>query len=145
MTTSTTVNATLPTIGDLVHVRSRRWLVEEVIPARVEGESARVRLACADDDNQGQLPEVFWEYELDRRVLAEEGWTDLAQKGFDSPREFGAYLHTLRWNCMTATDLLAIDPQANLVVIELKRTHDGGPCFSARCDPESSSAGRNGS
>lgn len=94
----------LPEIGELVHVRSRRWLVEEVVPPAKPGESARLRLACADDDNQGQLLEVYWDYELDRRILEEEGWADLAKKGFDPPREFGAYLHALRWNCITATD-----------------------------------------
>ena len=28
----------------------------------------------------------------------------VAKKGFDPPRLFAAYLHTLRWNCVTATD-----------------------------------------
>src|SRR5256886_6438212 len=27
-----------------------------------------------------------------------------AAKGFDQPRQFAAFLHTLRWNCVTATD-----------------------------------------
>jgi superfamily II DNA or RNA helicase len=63
-----------------------------------------VRLACADDDNQGQSLDVFWDYELDRRILEEESWKDLAAKGFDAPRQFAAFLHTLRWNCITATD-----------------------------------------
>jgi superfamily II DNA or RNA helicase/DNA-binding transcriptional regulator YiaG len=63
-----------------------------------------VRLACADDDAQGQSLEVFWEYELDRQILEEEGWQGLAAKGFDAPRHFAAFLHTLRWNCITATD-----------------------------------------
>src|SRR5205823_5445199 len=42
--------------------------------------------------------------ELDRKMLKEEGWRDLATKGFDAPRQFSAFLHTLRWNCVTATD-----------------------------------------
>jgi len=48
--------------------------------------------------------DVFWDYELDRRIIEEEGWQDLATKGFDPPRQFAAFLHTLRWNCVTATD-----------------------------------------
>ncbi|MCK4306032.1 MAG: DISARM system SNF2-like helicase DrmD, partial [Candidatus Eisenbacteria sp.] len=63
-----------------------------------------VHLACADDDAQGQLLQVYWDYESDRRILEEEGWKDLASRGFDPPRHFGAFLHTLRWNCITATD-----------------------------------------
>jgi hypothetical protein len=47
---------------------------------------------------------VFWSYEPDRLILAEEGWNDLAARGFDPPRTFAAFLHTLRWNCVTATD-----------------------------------------
>jgi superfamily II DNA or RNA helicase len=94
----------LPDPGDLVQVRSRRWLVEEVVPDHVPGYSAVVRLACADDDAQGQALDIFWDYEPDRLILKEEGWADLAKRGFDSPRMFGAFLHTLRWNCVTATD-----------------------------------------
>jgi hypothetical protein len=92
----------LPEPGELVQVRSRRWLVEEVIEPR--GTSPVVRLACAEDDAQGEALEVFWHYELDRRILVEEGWEDLAAKGFDEPRYFAAFLHTLRWSSVTATD-----------------------------------------
>lgn len=93
-----------PTPGELVQVRSRRWLVEEVVAPTIPGQTALVRLACADDDAQGESIDVFWEYELDRRILEEEGWQDLAAKGFDHPRQFAAFLHTMRWNCVTATD-----------------------------------------
>ena len=93
-----------PTAGELVQVRSRRWLVEEVIEPPTPGESSIVRLACADDDAQGQSLAVFWDYELDRQILEDEGWADLAARGFDSPRQFAAFLHTLRWHCVTATD-----------------------------------------
>jgi superfamily II DNA or RNA helicase len=94
----------LPKVGEMVQVRSRRWLVEEVVaPDGVSG-SPLIRLACADDDNQGQALEVFWDCELDRRILEEERWRDLATKGFDPPRQFAAFLHTLRWNSVTATD-----------------------------------------
>jgi hypothetical protein len=46
-----------PTAGDFVEVRTRRWLVESVI-----GEDAlvRARLACIDDDAQGETLEVLW-------------------------------------------------------------------------------------
>lgn len=107
MTVSTTIRSLperSPKVGELVQVRSRRWLVEEVVPAEKPGQSHLVRLACADDDAQGQALEVYWDYELDRRILEEEGWADLAAKGFDDPRHFAAFLHTLRWNCVTATD-----------------------------------------
>ena len=94
----------LPVLGEIVQVRSRRWLVEEVVPPAIPGQSSMVRLACADDDAQGQSLDVFWDYELDCRILEQVGWQDLAAKGFDAPRQFAAFLHTLRWNCVTATD-----------------------------------------
>src|SRR5258705_13778705 len=93
-----------PRIGELVQVRSRRWLVDDVVAATVPGQSALVRLACAEDDAQGESLDVFWDYELDRRILEKEGWKDLAAKGFDPPRRFAAFLHTLRWGCVTAAD-----------------------------------------
>jgi superfamily II DNA or RNA helicase len=94
----------VPRVGELVQVRSRRWLVDEVIEPKNLGQTCVVRLSCADDDAQGQSLEVLWDYELDRLILKEEGWADLAAKGFDEPRQFAAFLHTLRWNCVTATD-----------------------------------------
>lgn len=94
----------LPEVGEIVQIRSRRWLVEEVVPAATPRGSPLVKLACADDDNQGQSLDVFWNYELDRLLLKEEGWGDLGAKGFDPPRRFAAFLHTLRWNCVTATN-----------------------------------------
>ena len=88
----------------MVQVRSRRWLVEEVIEPEMSGQSYLVRLACADDDAQGQTLDVYWDFELDRLILEEESWSDLASRGFDPPDQFGAFLNTLRWNCVTATD-----------------------------------------
>ena len=93
-----------PEVGELVQVRSRRWLVEEVTPSEMPGASPLVTLACADDDAQGQALRVYWDYEIDRRILEEESWAHLAERGFDEPRRFAAFLHTLRWHCVTATD-----------------------------------------
>ena len=100
---STASQERLPEVGALVHVRSRRWLVEGV-DDRGADDASVVRLACVEDDAQGQALEVFWQYELDRKILEEEGWRDLATKGFDPPKRFSAFLHTLRWGCVTATD-----------------------------------------
>ncbi|MFL5872325.1 MAG: DISARM system SNF2-like helicase DrmD [Solirubrobacterales bacterium] len=91
-----------PVHGELVQVRSRRWLVEDVRPLG-DGKSV-VDLACADDDAQGEELSVLWDYEIDRRILREEGWADLASRGFDDPRHFAAFLNTLRWNTVTATE-----------------------------------------
>jgi hypothetical protein len=73
-----TVSARPPRVGELVLVRSRRWLVDEVIEAKSRGQTCITRLSCADDDAQGQTLEVIWDYELDRLILEEERWADLA-------------------------------------------------------------------
>jgi superfamily II DNA or RNA helicase len=93
---------TPPEVGDLVQVRSRRWLVERV-DADVAG-SPVVSLACADDDAQGEELDVYWDYELDRRIVEAERWSDLAARGFDEPRQFAAFVNTTRWGLTTATD-----------------------------------------
>jgi SNF2 family DNA or RNA helicase len=94
----------LPRTNELVFVRQRRYLVEEVLPSLKIGEATKLSLACVDDDAQGQRLEVLWEHELDAEVLRGEDWDILARKGFDQPEMFSAYFHTLRWNCVTATD-----------------------------------------
>jgi superfamily II DNA or RNA helicase len=91
-----------PQRGELVQVRSRRWLVEDV--NFTADKRPIVALACADDDAQGEELEVFWDYEIDRRILEEEGWADLASRGFDDPQQFAAFLNTLKWNTVTATE-----------------------------------------
>lgn len=88
--------------GGVVKVRSRQYLVEEVIPPPVAGEDTRVRLSCLDDDAQGQQLEVLWESEVDAQVLNAAAFS--AKQGFDDPSRFAAWLHTQRWNCVTATD-----------------------------------------
>ena len=94
----------VPAVGELVLVRSRRWLVEEIELASEPGLSPVVSLACADHDAQGQMLQVYWDYEPDRMIVEDEGWDDLAARGFDTPRRFAAFLHTLRWSSVTATD-----------------------------------------
>jgi superfamily II DNA or RNA helicase len=63
-----------------------------------------MRLACVDDDAQGEQLEVIWEAELDGRILDAEAWARIGEKGFDEPRHFAAYFNALRWHCVTATD-----------------------------------------
>ncbi|MEP0872761.1 DISARM system SNF2-like helicase DrmD [Trichocoleus desertorum AS-A10] len=90
--------------GQIIRVRSRQYLVEDVIPSVSPTGDTRVRLACLEDDAQGDTLEVFWEREIDAQILEASSWESVASRGFDNPRYFSAYLHALRWNCVTATD-----------------------------------------
>ncbi len=92
----------LPDVGQVVRIRMRIHLVEQV--ERDDGHGTLVSLACLDDDAQGQQTQVIWELELDRQILDKEAWQSIGNKGFDAPRYFSAYIHSLRWNCVTATD-----------------------------------------
>ena len=87
--------------GQLVRVRTRHWLVEDV---QASPAGSWLRLSCVDDDAQGDSLEVIWETELDGQVLDAEAWLKIGAKGFDDRRHFAAYFNTLRWHCVTATD-----------------------------------------
>lgn len=69
--------ASAPQPGQLVHVRQRRYLVEDVTPPRTAGDATLVQLAGVDDDAQGQPLQVLWEHELDAEVLSGEAWATL--------------------------------------------------------------------
>lgn len=92
----------LPELGQIVTVRSRQYVVEEIIPSPTG--DTRVRLACLNDDAQGNVLEVFWQRELDGQILGAASWEQVTQRGFDQARQFSAYLHALRWNCVTSTE-----------------------------------------
>ena len=94
--------------GSVVRCRTRRYLVEDVQPPMhrklPEGGDRVVTLACMEDDAIGQRLTVFLGSEVDFEPLADSSWEVVTQRGFDQPRQFSAYLNTLRWNCVTATD-----------------------------------------
>ena len=90
--------------GQIVRVRSRQYLVEEVVSKPSPEQDTKVSLSCLEDDALGESLEVLWEREIDAKVVEATSWDSIAKRGFDNPRLFSAYLHTLRWNCVTSTD-----------------------------------------
>ena len=98
------VTVVAPEPGRIALVRQRRYLVENVTPPPSPNEATLVDLSCLEDDAQGEPLTVLWEHELDARVFSDDGWATVAQKGFDDPALFAAYLRTMTWNCVTATD-----------------------------------------
>lgn len=93
-----------PAPGSFVALRHRHWLVEAITLPPVPGASAVVELSCIDDDAPGADLTVLWEAEPDARLLGDDPWAGVGQADFDPAERFGAYLRTLRWNCVTATD-----------------------------------------
>ena len=98
------VTSPVPEVGQIVRVRQRLYLVEGLVARPRPQDSTLVELSCIEDDAQGQELDVLWERELDAAVLTGEEWARIAQRGFDPPEYFSAYLNTLRWNCVTSTD-----------------------------------------
>ena len=97
-------NHPIPSPGQMAFVRQRRYLVEAVVQPFEDSEATLVNLSCIDDDAQGEALSVLWEHELDAQVSEESGWSSVAEKALDDPELFAAYLRTLSWNCITATD-----------------------------------------
>jgi hypothetical protein len=95
---------TRPEAGDVVQVRHRQYLVEEVVPPGDPGEASRIVLSGLEDDNQGRRLEVLWEIELGGRILQPQLHGPDTRSRLDPPRAFAAYLNALRWNAVTATD-----------------------------------------
>jgi hypothetical protein len=90
--------------GQIVRVRSRQYLVEEVAPKFSQDTDTLVRLSCLEDDALGESLEVLWEREVDAVAIGNNSWDSVAKRGFDNPKLFSAYLHTLRSNCVTSTE-----------------------------------------
>jgi len=67
--------------GQIIHVRSRKYLVEEVVPPPEPADSPLVRLSCVEDDALGESLEVLWDKEIDARVIDEANWQAIASCG----------------------------------------------------------------
>lgn len=130
--------AAIPEPGQLVEVRRRPWVVQDVNVSGVPGDPlsplgqavARyhlVTLSSVEDDALGDELRVVWEIELGVRIF--EGWRlPEPTEGFDEPRRFDAFLDAVRWGAiqMPRVNLLVADEvgcgktiEADLVVQEL--------------------------
>lgn len=91
-----------PSVGDFVEVRSRPWLVEDLLDL---GDGlTTLRLSCIADDAQGELLDVTWDAEIGARLLVDDPWAAIGSDGTDDVSTFAAYLRTLKWNTATAAD-----------------------------------------
>lgn len=93
----------LPRAGQIVRARHRQWLVESVEPGEAD-ESARLTLVCLDDDDPGRRLEVLWDLELGAQTIEPERRGLGTIDRLDPAAYFGAYLHALRWNAVSAAD-----------------------------------------
>ena len=98
------MTAPTPQPGQVVRVRQRRWLVNDVDHGATFYESPLVRLSCLDDDAAGDYVEVLWRHEIDAAIEPDTPKLMDGSEKLDAPALFGAYLHALRWHTVTSTD-----------------------------------------
>ncbi len=105
--------ADLPSVGQLVSVRARNWVVTDVQPSALpydvagigQAEGATfVSLSSVEDDGLGEELRVLWELESGRRVLNRATLPDVGEGRFDDPAQLGAFLDALRWGAVTSAE-----------------------------------------
>src|SRR5437867_7523919 len=101
-----------PEQGQLVNVRSRRWVVNEVRagslpPSPLEPTAAPpqhlVSLASVEDDALGEELQVIWEIEPGVRVLEKVALPE--PTGLDDPERLDAFLDAVRWGAASTADV----------------------------------------
>ena len=101
-----------PESGQLVNVRSRRWVVNEVqasqlSPRPLEPTASKpqhlVSLLSVEDDALGEELQVVWEIEPGAKVIEKVALPE--PTGFDSPDRLDAFLDAVRWGAASTADL----------------------------------------
>ncbi|HEY3397839.1 MAG TPA: DISARM system SNF2-like helicase DrmD [Armatimonadota bacterium] len=89
----------VPEQGQLVQVRNRHFIVDDVFPHRDGGSSLnRVVLECLDDDAVGSRLEVVWEREVNAQVFDTSQIPSPAGGGWDTTQRFDAFTSAVRWS-----------------------------------------------
>jgi Helicase conserved C-terminal domain/SNF2-related domain len=107
MAVSLPLNLTVPESGQLVEVRRRQWVVEDVstsafhILAEPNGQ-ALVSLVSVDEDSVGEELQVIWELEAGARVLDRAGLPTIS--GCDDAVRLQAFLDAVRWGATANAD-----------------------------------------
>ena len=107
-----TVTASTPEQGQLVQVRSRQWVVNEVKPSTLPSDALKpdfggpqnlMTLSSVEDDGLGEELQVVWEIEPGARVIEKVALPD--PTGFDAPDKLDAFLDAVRWGAASTADL----------------------------------------
>ena len=105
-----TALASLPEQGQLVAVRSRNWIVNEVVPSclptgalkAIDEKQTLLTLSSIEDDGLGEELQVVWELEPGARVIEKVALPE--PTGFDSPQRLNAFLDAVRWGASSSAD-----------------------------------------
>ena len=106
----------IPSVGALVAVRGRKWVVGDVEQA---ARSTCVTLQSVEDGEYGRTLDVIWEVEPGRLVLPSGSLPEVAERGFDPPERLAAFLDAVRWSAVTSADVKTLQaPFRSGVAIE---------------------------
>ena len=101
-----------PEVGELVHVRSRQWVVNSLkvstLPTAAlkpdfSGPQNLVSLSSVEDDGLGEELQVIWEVEPGARVIEKVAMPE--PTGFDAPEKLDAFLDAVRWGASSTADV----------------------------------------
>ena len=106
-----TALASAPEQGQLVSVRSRNWMVNDVVPSTlpttglqgISDPQTLISLASVEDDGLGEELNVIWELEPGARVVEKVALPD--PTGFDPPDRLDAFLDAVRWGASSSADV----------------------------------------
>jgi superfamily II DNA or RNA helicase len=94
-----------PSIGQLVHVRKRTFVVADVVRSAFPPPALPqhlVRLSSLEEDDLGQEVEVIWE--LEPGAAAFENSNLPEPKSIDHPKRLSAFLDAVRWGAVSQAD-----------------------------------------
>src|SRR5690349_12168783 len=102
---------THPEQGQLVSVRSRNWIVNEVVPSTLPATGVQgisdpqtlISLASVEDDGLGEEIQVVWKLEPGARLIEKVALPD--PTGFDPPDQLNAFLDAVRWGASSSADV----------------------------------------
>ena len=91
--------------GQLVQVRNRFYIVQDVHDASASGKAQparRVILECMDDDRLGDTLSVIWQREIDPKPFDAIDLPSPAD--WDAPSRMNAFLRTIRWSSASVVE-----------------------------------------
>src|SRR6476661_394087 len=98
--------------GQLVSVRSRQWVVNDVRPSTLptlalkpsfSGPQHLLTLSSVEDDGLGEELQVIWEIEPGAKVIEKVALPE--PTGFDPPDKLDAFLDAVRWGAASTADV----------------------------------------
>jgi superfamily II DNA or RNA helicase len=101
-----------PEQGQLVQVRSRPWVVNEVKPSTLPTPAMKLpvatpqhllTLSSVEDDGLGEELQVIWEIEPGAKVVEKVALPE--PNSFDAPEKLDAFLDAVRWGAASTADV----------------------------------------